>query len=184
MVKKLILSLLFLCSVVQAQTFNPAHGSIIDGKMTYNGRATWAKKVVTGVDSLYASGVTTARLFEASDSAYTSVYRNKGMLSVQAIVSGSATPNVILAVQAANSPGSAGSTIPDSLFQTVYWLVKGTGMAANFVETTIDSMTTHGKSTPIYVPLLGSYYWRILAYTTAIHSGRCDVMFDILMKEE
>ena len=189
MFKKLMCCILLMVSfayVLQAQQFNPAHGTIVDGKETFSKAMSWYKKVQTGTDSLYTNNQTTAIspvLVGASDSLFSDVYKNKGNCNMQVTLTGGSTVRTVVEVRGSNAP-EYGSGVPAAGFKTMYWLKSGTGVTGSIVSTSLDSITAAGTSAPIIVPLLGARYFDVLVYTTAQQSGNTVVDIDLIMKEK
>lgn len=162
--------------------YNPAYGTSQDGKITYYGRMTWNKKIQGGDDSLYTVGATSPSFFGASDTLISDVYRNKGYTSMQLILSGGTTNHIVVEVLGANGSNHSASTVPDSLFKTLYWLKTGTGITGSIVSTSLDSIVLATVSAPMVVPLLDAQYFKVLAYSTVLQSGNPTFNIDLFLR--
>jgi len=177
--KKVIMFLLFvvlIAPIVSAQHQRPAMQRSNRWSQSYSQTITWHKKIVTGSDSLYAIGTTGPQICNNKDSLFSDVFYNHGRSNVQFDIqkdtSGVNAFTVYIEVLTANAGDNSVRAIPDSMFKTAYWLKKGTGLAANVVSTSKDSIITIGETGTIQLPLLDAEWFKFLVISSPLQTDR------------
>jgi hypothetical protein len=177
--KKVIMFLLFvvlIAPIVSAQHQRPAMQRSNRWSQSYSQTITWHKKIVTGSDSLYAIGTTDPQICNDKDSLFSDVFYNHGRSNVQFDIqedtSGVDAFTVYIEVLTANAGDNSVRAIPDSMFKTAYWLKKGTGLAANVVSTSKDSIITIGETGTIQLPLLDAEWFKFLVISSPLQTDR------------
>lgn len=139
----------------------------------YDITITWHKKIIDGVDSLYARGTINPKLWCAADTILSDVYYNNGYNNIQWNFKCAESPSnfaVYIEVLTANKGNYPVIDIPDSLFQIDWWLKKGTGALGNMVSDVKDSIITCGVTGTIWVPLHNASHYKFRVITSPIHA--------------
>lgn len=177
---KKVIMLLFIALIISTELFaqhqRPTMQRSNRWSQSYSQTITWHKKIVTGSDSLYAIGTTDPQICNDKDSLFSDVFYNHGRNNVQFNIqddtSGVDAFTVYIEVLTANAGDNSVRAIPDSMFKTAYWLKKGTGLAANVVSTSKDSIITIGETGTIQLPLLDAEWFKFLVISSPLQTDR------------
>ena len=158
--------LLLLCATLLNATITPKRG-----KTKQNITILWDYYVRDGDTTQISTEQDTISALGAKDSLFSRFYENRGeqKLSLTLNSSGGSIRRYSAIIQTVDR---GGEEISVGDFKNRYWVhFEGAGDDSCYVATALDSCTVTGRSSGIFVPLLGVYAWRLLIITNSTHSG-------------
>lgn len=130
----------------------------------------WDYTVRAGVTTQLAATIDTMSVLGASDTVVTRYYANLGGdVSLQIYATGGTTKRYKVVIETFDK---GTETVDDLLFTPkfyVHW--SGYGDANCYVTSAEDSILTTGKSSSLFLPLLGVYGWRVKIISKSTQVG-------------